>query len=65
MNILVDKLPVDYEGLKIETNFRSFILFELLMQDNKLTIEEKIYLALKIFYEEPPKDVKKGIEGIL
>ena len=65
MNILIDKLPQEYEGLKINTNFRSFILFELLMQDNKLTIEEKIYLALKIFYEEPPKDVKKGIEGIL
>lgn len=65
MNILVDKLPIDYEGLKIDTNFRSFILFELLMQDNKLSIEEKIYLALNLFYKEVPKDVKKGIEGIL
>lgn len=65
MNILVDKLPIDYEGLKIDTNFRSFILFELLMQDNKLSTEEKIYLALNLFYESPPKDIKKGIEGIL
>lgn len=65
MNILVDKLPIDYEGLKINTNFRSFILFELLMQDNKLKTEEKIYLALKLFYQEPLKDIKKGIDGIL
>lgn len=65
MNILVDKLPTDYEGLKIETNFRSFILFELLMQDNKLTTEEKIYLSLNLFYENQPKDIKKAIEGIL
>lgn len=65
MNILVDKLPMDYEGLKINTNFRSFILFELLMQDKGLTAEEKMFLALKLFYEEPPKDIKKAVEGIL
>lgn len=65
MNILVDRLPTDYKGLKIETNFRSFILFELLMQDRKLNDEEKIMLALNLFYEEIPKDIKKGIEGIL
>lgn len=65
MNILIDKLPTDYEGLKIETNFRSFILFELLMQDNNLKTEEKIYLALNLFYKETPKDIKKAIEGIL
>lgn len=65
MNLLVDKLPTDYEGLKIDTNFRSFILFELLMQDNELKKEEKIYLAIKLLYEEEPKDLKKAIEGIL
>ena len=65
MNLLLDKLPTDYEGLKINTNFRSFILFELLMQDNELKTEEKIYLAIKLFYEEEPKDLKKAVEGIL
>lgn len=65
MNILVDKLPKDYEGLKIETNFRSFILFELLMQDRNVKNEDKIFLALRLFYEKPPKDIKKGIDGIL
>lgn len=65
MNLIIDKLPTDYEGLKINTNFRSFILFELLMQDNALEKEEKILLALKLFYEEPPKDIKQAIEGIL
>lgn len=65
MNILVDKLPTDYEGLKINTNFRSFILFELLMQDRQIEKEEKIILALNLFYAEPPKDIKKAIDGIL
>lgn len=65
MNILIDKLPTEYEGLKINTNFRSFILFELLMQDNKISKQEKIFLSLKLFYNEPIKDIKKAIEGIL
>lgn len=65
MNILVDKLPTDYEGLKINTNFRSFILFELLMQDRKLEKEDKIALALDLFYDEFPIDIKKAFDGIL
>ena len=65
MNIILDKLPTEYEGLKIETNFRSFILFELLMQDRNINEKEKILLALNLFYKETPKDIKKAIEGIL
>ncbi len=65
MNILIDKLPQEYEGLKIDTNFRSFILFELLMQDNSLNEKQKIALSINLFYKEPPKDLKKAIQGIL
>ena len=65
MNLLVDKLPTEYKGLKIDTNFRSFILFELLMQDNKVKEKDKIMMSIKLFYKEPPKDLKKAIEGIL
>ena len=65
MNILVDKLPNDYEGLKINTNFRSFILFELLMQDSQINKEDKIALALELFYEEFPHDIKKAVDGII
>ena len=65
MNILIDKLPTEYEGLKVDTNFRSFILFELLMQDNKLGKKDKIALALQLFYDPVPQDIKKAIDGIL
>lgn len=66
MNILIDRLPQEYKGLKINTNFRSFILFELLMQDNSLKQEEKILLSLRLFYNEQKiTDIKKAIEGIL
>ena len=65
MNLLVDKLPTEHEGLKINTNFRSFILFELLMQDNEIGKEDKIALTIRLFYNEIPKDIKKAIEVIL
>ena len=64
MNLLIDKLPTEYKGLKVETNFRSFILFELLMQDNELTERQKIGLALNLFFKERV-DIKEGIEAIL
>lgn len=65
INILVDKLPTEYKGLKINTNFRPFILFELLMQDNTINESEKIFIALNIFFEEEIKDIKKAIDCIL
>ena len=65
MNLLVDKLPTEYKGLKINTDFRSFILFELLMQDNKITTKDKILMSVRLFFKEPPKDVKKAMECIL
>lgn len=65
MNLLIDKLPTDYEGLKVNTNFRSFILFELLMQDNEISQNDKILISLDLFYDETPADVKKAMEGIL
>ena len=68
-NILIDKLPTEYEGLKINTNFRSFILFELLMQDNNIGKEDKVALALNLFYEteniKSVDDIKKATKGIL
>jgi len=66
MNILIDRLPQEYEGLKINTNFRSFILFELLMQDKTINTNEKIALTLSLFYENLEKeDYKKALEGVI
>ena len=65
MNILIDKLPNEYEGLEINTDFRSSILFELLMQDNTLEPKLKIRLALDLYYKDVPVDIKKALKGIL
>ena len=65
MNLLIDKLPTEYEGLKVDTNFRSFILFELLMQDNTIDETEKIFLAIRLFFKEPIDDIRKMLNAIL
>lgn len=65
MNLLLDKLPTEHEGLKIDTNFRSFILFELLMQDGNIKKEDKVFMALNIFYKEVPENIKKAMNVII
>ena len=72
MNIILDKLPYKYEDLSINTDFRISMLFELLMQDNELTDEEKLNQSIILFYdnkkgnlEKAYKDIKKSIDGIL
>ena len=69
MNILIDILPnevnIEGEDYKINSDFRTSILFELLMQDNSISEEDKIIQALELYYPKLPKDINKAIEGIL
>lgn len=69
MNLLIDLVPdkVSIEDIEYEinSNFRTSILFELLMQDNTISEEDKIIQALELYYPKLPKDINKAIEGIL
>lgn len=69
MNILIDLLPhevnIEGEDYKINSDFRTSILFELLMQDKSITEEDKIIQALELYYPILPRDLNKAIEGIL
>ncbi len=69
MNILIDLLPneVNIEGqdYKINSDFRTSILFELLMQDNSISEEDKIIQALELYYPILPTDLNQAIEKIL
>lgn len=60
MNILIDLLPTSIEINKreydINSDFRTSILFELLMQDNSIKKEDKLIMGLNLYYQEvPPK----------
>ncbi len=72
MNVILDKLPNKYEDLFINTDFRISMLFELLMQDNEISDEEKLEQAVILYYdnrkgnlEKAFNNLKKSTEGIL
>ena len=67
-NILLDKLPqFTRNGLKIRTDFRESIKFELLMQDNKIDEKNKIIQALNLYYYDISEitDIKEAINEVL
>lgn len=69
MNILIDVLPesvmVDGEEYEIRTDFRTSMLFELLMQDNDVEPKEKTKKALKLYYPVIPGNINEAVEAIL
>lgn len=68
-NILVDVLPdtVEINGVEyaIETNFRTFILFELLMQETELSDSEKAIKALHLVYPVVPSDLDEAVNKMI
>lgn len=69
MNILIDLLPtkVEIEDMEYELNcdFRTSILFELLMQDNEISEEDKIIHALELYYSVCPSNINEAIDKML
>ena len=71
MNILVDELDAIVKekigNIKINTDFRISILFELLMQDNTVSKKEKILQSLQLYYPDLDKikDFDKAIQDML
>ena len=66
-NLILNRLPqYTPSRLKIRTDFRESIKFELLMQDNKLNEEEKVKLALNLYYNlNDITDIKEAVEDII
>jgi len=69
MNLLIDLVPqtvnIEGEDYEINSDFRTSILLELLIQDTSISEEDKIIQALELYYPKLPKDINKAIEGIL
>lgn len=62
MNLLLDKLPTEKDGLKINTDFRVGILFELLMQDNNISDENKILATFNMYFNNLPNNLEKSFK---
>lgn len=67
-NILLDNVPeTTPNGFKIDTDFRTSIKFELLMQNNEVSQRDKIQLALNLYYYDLSEidDINKAVEDML
>lgn len=67
-NLLINKLPQHTDsGLRIRTDFRESIKFELLMQDKTISDNKKIRMVLNLYYYRPDKitDIKKALDEIV
>ena len=69
MNILIDLLSsvveIDGKEYEINSDFRTSILFELLMQDDTLNDKQKINNALLLYYPVIPENINAAIDKIL
>ena len=69
MSLLIDRLPdaVEISGVdyRINTGFRTAVLFELMMQDDFFYPAEKQDMALKLFFPVCPDDVNAAMRAII
>ncbi|AUN11566.1 bacteriophage Gp15 family protein [Clostridium botulinum] len=69
MNMLIDLVPttveIDNKEYEINSNFRVSILFELLMQDNSISEEDKIIQALQLYYPVIPPNINEAVDKML
>lgn len=69
MNLLIDRLPESVEiggvEFRINSGFRTAVLFELMMQDDFFTPAERKDIALRLFYPIIPDDTEAAIDALL
>lgn len=65
MNILIDELPstvtVGGNLISINSDFRTSILFELMMQDSEMSNSEKLEATLELYYMNTPSNLEEAI----
>ena len=67
-NLLLNRLPTyTPHKLKIRTDFRESIKFELLMQDNSVKERDKLMLALNLYYYDTNQinDIQVAVDDLL
>ena len=64
-NILLDRLPSDYNGYLIRTSFRIGIQICLCMEDPDYTDDEKTFTCLNLLYGRGiPTDIEEALNGL-
>lgn len=63
-NALLDRLPEDYNGWLIRTDYRIGVQIQLCISDPELTDSEKTAVALGLLYGNGVPDLQTAIEGL-
>lgn len=66
INLLIDELPttisVNGKEYEISSDFRTFVLFEMLLNDNDISDEEKLVEIINlIFVDDPPEEITDSV----
>lgn len=64
-NILLDRLPEDYKGYLIRTDFRIYIQIVQCLDDDELTDEEKVSTALWLLYGMSQPPLEMAYQGLI
>ena len=69
-NLIIDELPtsvsVDGDDYSINTDFRIGIMFEQLMLDNSIENEDKLLVALQMYFGvDIPQDIEGAVDALL
>jgi len=69
MNILIDSLPlevtIDRVNYSIDSDFRTSMIFEMMMGDKELEGEQQIEKALDLYYPIIPPNINEAMDKIL
>lgn len=63
-NALLDRLPEDYQGWLIRTDYRIGVQIQLCISDPDLTDSEKTFTALSLLYGNGIPDLTTALEGL-
>lgn len=68
-NLILDPLPrtvtVGEEEVPIRWDFRTSMLFEMLMQEESLPEQQRLLQGLTLYYPQPPRDLPTAVEAML
>lgn len=63
-NALLDRLPEDYKGWLIRTDYRIGVQIQLCISDPELSDSEKTFAALSLLYGNGIPDLQTALEGL-
>lgn len=63
-NAMLDRLPEDYEGWLIRTDYRIGVQIQLCISDPELNDSEKTWTALRLLYGNGMPDFRTALDGL-